>query len=352
MPFLFLRQMVPKTATILDHEENPGPLSVRVQVKDDYNATTEGNFSVTIIDTVDFTIVLNGENNNGSVTGAGQYDEGASVNLAATPDLGYLFNGWSGDLISGDANETITVSDDYNITATFAQDTGDTDDDGLSNYYELVILGTNPESADTDGDGFSDLDENTTGLDPTVANTALYNHLSNLVDQARSEGNATGYQAGLSDGNASGILYVQNNKTLYDLYTQEEANSSANERYADGVTEGNASGIAWASQNWSLYSLYTGEEKNASASTQYSLGFTEGNTSGYAQGLLDGNASGIAWGRHIVRTIISTRGRGEQFRRSPVHTGLQRGKYHRVCTGVAGWECERNCLGTGKSYRL
>ena len=60
------------------------------------------------------------------------------------------------------------MSDDYNITATFAQDNGDTDDDGLSNYYELALLGTNPESADTDGDGFSDLDENATGIDPPL----------------------------------------------------------------------------------------------------------------------------------------------------------------------------------------
>jgi N-acetylneuraminic acid mutarotase len=258
------------------------------------NSLADKSYPVSLMNTYD---VVMTSGTGGSATGAGIYYAGAQVTIGASPSPGYLFGNWSGDFSSTDANDSFIINADYAIAASFSQDTEDDDDDGLNNYYELAVLGSNPLSGDTDGDGFSDLDENATGLDPTVANTALYNHLSNLVELARSEGNATGYQAGLSDGNASGILYVQNNKTLYDLYTQEEANSSANERYADGVTEGNASGIAWASQNWSLYSLYTGEEKNASASTQYSLGLTEGNTTGYAQGLLDGNASGIAWGQ-------------------------------------------------------
>jgi uncharacterized repeat protein (TIGR02543 family) len=286
-----------KTVTILDHEENPGPLSVRVQVKDDYNATTEGNFSVTIIDTVDFTIVLNVENN-GSVTGAGQYDEGASVNLAATPSLGYLFNGWSGDLVSSDANETITVSDDYNITATFAQDTEDTDDDGLSNYYELAILGTNPESADTDGDGFSDLDENSTGLDPTVANTALYDFQAGRENTARSEGNATGYQAGLAEGNASGIAWVQQNLSAYSLVSEADKNATDLTNYLGGISDGNISGINFVRNHPATYGLFTEEEKNASDANSYNTGFMDGNTSGYALGVEDGNESGINYFRN------------------------------------------------------
>jgi hypothetical protein len=286
-----------KTVTILDHEENPGPLSVRVQVKDDYNATTEGNFSVTIIDTVDFTIVLNVENN-GSVTGAGQYDEGASVNLAATPGLGYLFNGWSGDLVSSDENETITVSDDYNITATFAQDTGDTDDDGLSNYYELAILGTNPESADTDGDGFSDLDENATGIDPTVANTALYDFQAGRESTARSEGNATGYQAGFAEGNASGIAWVQQNLSAYSLVSEADKNATDLSNYLGGISDGNISGINFVRNYPGTYGLFTEAEKNASDANSYNTGFTDGNTSGYALGVEDGNESGINYFRN------------------------------------------------------
>lgn len=46
-----------------------------------------------------------------------------------------------------DALETIITSDAYDV---------DTDDDGLSDYYELIELGTSPLNKDTDGDGIDD----------------------------------------------------------------------------------------------------------------------------------------------------------------------------------------------------
>ncbi|MBI5817219.1 MAG: DUF5011 domain-containing protein [Candidatus Yonathbacteria bacterium] len=42
----------------------------------------------------------------------------------------------------------------------------DSDHDGISDYDEKYIYGTNPNSADTDGDGYSDRAEITTGFDP------------------------------------------------------------------------------------------------------------------------------------------------------------------------------------------
>lgn len=42
----------------------------------------------------------------------------------------------------------------------------DSDHDGVSDYDEKNIYGTDPESADTDGDGYSDRAEITTGFDP------------------------------------------------------------------------------------------------------------------------------------------------------------------------------------------
>jgi len=44
------------------------------------------------------------------------------VTLTATPDLGYLFDGWSGDLAATEPVQTITMSQSYNITATFIPD--------------------------------------------------------------------------------------------------------------------------------------------------------------------------------------------------------------------------------------
>ena len=53
-----------------------------------------------------------------------------------------------------DALETIITSDAYDV---------DTDDDGLSDYYELIELGTSPLNKDTDGDGIDDTSDDMDG---------------------------------------------------------------------------------------------------------------------------------------------------------------------------------------------
>jgi uncharacterized repeat protein (TIGR02543 family) len=67
------------------------------------NVTTDGNGTVTV--EPDLPI----------------YDLGQQVTLTATPDPDWVFTGWSGDL-SGVTNPvTLTISDDHQITATFAE---------------------------------------------------------------------------------------------------------------------------------------------------------------------------------------------------------------------------------------
>jgi uncharacterized repeat protein (TIGR02543 family) len=59
---------------------------------------------------------------NGSVAGAGAYATDTQVELTATPDAGWSFSGWSGDL-SGSTNPTVIIMDgDKSVTATFTQD--------------------------------------------------------------------------------------------------------------------------------------------------------------------------------------------------------------------------------------
>jgi len=48
----------------------------------------------------------------------------------------------------------------------------DSDGDGLSNYREFAVLGTDPFNTDSDGDGLSDRDELAIGTDPAVSNKA------------------------------------------------------------------------------------------------------------------------------------------------------------------------------------
>ncbi len=63
-------------------------------------------------------------NGNGTVnldpTG-GTYEEGTTVNLTATPDTGWEFSGWSGDLSGSNSSESITMDSDKTVTAEFTQ---------------------------------------------------------------------------------------------------------------------------------------------------------------------------------------------------------------------------------------
>ena len=54
----------------------------------------------------------------GSVSGAGTYDTGSSVEITATPDSGYTFTSWSDG--STDATRTVTVSSATSLTASFS----------------------------------------------------------------------------------------------------------------------------------------------------------------------------------------------------------------------------------------
>jgi alpha-tubulin suppressor-like RCC1 family protein len=108
---------------------------------------------------------------NGNITGAGTYPLGASATLTADPDPGYVFNAWTGDAAGSDNPLTLTMDSDLAIGTTFAQDTRDPDQDGLSNYQEIVIHKTDPNDADSDDDGCNDLLEIAENADPNDADS-------------------------------------------------------------------------------------------------------------------------------------------------------------------------------------
>lgn len=58
----------------------------------------------------------------GTVTGAGQYQEGATVTLTATPADGYQFTGWreDGQTVSTDTTYTFTAAEDRTFVGVFA----------------------------------------------------------------------------------------------------------------------------------------------------------------------------------------------------------------------------------------
>ena len=89
----------------------------------------------------------------GSVTtpGEGRYpycaEQGEKVNLVATPDAGYRFVNWTGDVDTianvNAATTTITVNSDYSITANFKEIL----------EYDLTISSTEYGSVTTPGEG-------------------------------------------------------------------------------------------------------------------------------------------------------------------------------------------------------
>ena len=244
--------------------------------------TTDRNVSVEVVSanamqpkTLTVTVAANASD--GAVTASGDfngttlkgtYDKNTVVNLTASfSSTGFLFSGWSGDLSGTSLTPTLTLSDHRSVTATFSQDTGDTDEDGLSNYAELVTHSTNPNDSDSDDDTLSDAEEVQIGTDPSTANTALVAFFDGRESTAR------------IDGINTGIADVQANPSTYTLYTETEKNASDATQYASGksagITDGNASGIAYVQANPSTYTLYTETEKTAAESTSTASGKAE-----------------------------------------------------------------------------
>lgn len=98
--------------------------------------------------------------------GVSNYNHLSEISLIAKPCSGYVFERWAGDLDSTDVELSIILDRRLSVLAIFGPDLADDDGDGLSNFEEIVIHGTDPNNPDTSGDGISDGQAVTFGLDP------------------------------------------------------------------------------------------------------------------------------------------------------------------------------------------
>jgi formylglycine-generating enzyme required for sulfatase activity len=127
--------------------------------------------SNTSFPTYTLTLTNNGTATGGSFSKAGTLAHGTNATLTATPSPGYLFGSWSGNA-SGSTNPfTLLMNGNKTVAASFIQDTRDPDADGLTNYQEIIVRLTNPDLADTDGDGVNDGQEVTDGTNPLVVDS-------------------------------------------------------------------------------------------------------------------------------------------------------------------------------------
>lgn len=95
----------------------------------------------------------------GTVGGGGTYLQNSTVSVTAIADPGYLFTGWTGAYTGPENPVGILMDSNKTITATFSPDTNDDDDDGLTNFQEIVQLRSNPNLSDTDGDNVGDKED-------------------------------------------------------------------------------------------------------------------------------------------------------------------------------------------------
>ena len=103
-----------------------------------------------------YTVFGNLTAGSGTIQGYGKYEEGTDATLVATPDVGYNFISWSGDVSSSDATITTTVSSSLEVNAEFEiqtfdfqatvspENSGSVQGTGTYDYGETIDLTATP----------------------------------------------------------------------------------------------------------------------------------------------------------------------------------------------------------------
>ena len=152
-----------------------------------FTATTSVSLTAYFVPVWDLEVsVSHIERGSVSVSDGDSYLDDSAATVTATAAPGYLFDSWSGDA-SGSSNPLQVNMDQHRtITAQFVEDGNDDDEDGLSNFEELITYNTNPSVKDSSGDGLSDGDIVAIGLDPNYDYSSLVGLVDPQVESPRS----------------------------------------------------------------------------------------------------------------------------------------------------------------------
>ena len=160
-------------------------------------------------------LTINYNSNYGTVTRNPEqlyYSNGDSVILTAVSRPGYQFVSWSGDLSSVNPIETIEMDNAKEITALFQMDDTDNDNDGLSNYEEITVYGTNPNMADTNSDSVTDGAMVALGYSPLLNVSSLINY---LMQSLLANPNGNSFIEQIKESGRQEVLQNANNYGLY-----------------------------------------------------------------------------------------------------------------------------------------
>jgi len=312
------------TVTVFDFETNASTYSIRVQARDEFNATTEGNFTVNLTDIFEdldgdglsdhleqvgstqirIRAQIDGKSRlvfkKGSIqwnhvfyAKPGQHN-GANYPTTINGDLDWMPQ-WTND-ISNEFNQTnvdlrgtvqvqpIVARNSLSIVQQPNISNGQTtiveifDTASGSSFYEFILTGeglsgylTDPQDPDSDNDGFNDGMEVTSGSNPLIISSTPLNH-----------GLVAWYPF---DGNASDMSGNGNHGTVNGATLSADRHGHANKAYSfDGVDDqiivANHSSVNFGQGDFSLISWikYTGSDRGAlfykyNGNTYNNLGF-------------------------------------------------------------------------------
>lgn len=162
----------------------------------------------------------------GTVSPGGFKIVGSVQTVEAVANSGFVFTGWSGDASGGLNPISVTMNSSKTVIANFAQDLSDNDADGLSNHDEIIIHNSDPNQADSNLDGLTDLQAVGLGYLPSFNFGPLLGYLRTNTPSANALGLFTTNQ--ILDLKFGGMVLGKSNNQLVFTYQINQSTNLTN----------------------------------------------------------------------------------------------------------------------------